>query len=224
MSKSKSVWNDFEKFLGHQFPECIKKILSANGLDNSLAFDLIDTKVIDDLEKFVETNRSILTNSVYENQTGQFKFLFGHRLLIQNIPKKYKEYCDSKKNARLLRKGRIIELTDENTATNQIGEQELVINLLLLKLNNYANKYNLKYKITADQVKKYKHIDKEARCEVRCPFCHINVPCSFVSHWRVSNLIKHIRSHGSQHGEAIGKVRFQRARDSVLSELDVILK
>lgn len=64
MSKSKSVWNDFEKFLGHQFPECIKKILSANGLDNSLAFDLIDTKVIDDLEKFVETNRSIITNSV----------------------------------------------------------------------------------------------------------------------------------------------------------------
>lgn len=188
------LWAEFEAYIGHKFPKVLKDILNFNGLDNDLAFELIDSNAIDNLEKVVNENKEILKKSSYEKTIQEpFKFSFGHRLLLLNLSKKYKEFTEDKKNKKFARKQRLIELNESEYQSNNTPEH--LISLLIDKLNKYSDKFNLGYKITADQVKKFNQKEGDALCVVKCPYCEIKVPCSFASHWRISNFNHHVKTH-----------------------------
>lgn len=187
-------WADFEAFVGHKFPKILKDILNINGLDNELAFEFIDSNAIDNLEKVVNENKEILKKSSYEKTIElPSKFSFGHRLLLLNLSKKYKEFSEDKKNKIFARKQRLIELNESEYHSNNTPEH--LIRLLIDKLNKYSDKFNLGYKITADQVKKFNQKECDALCVVKCPYCEIKIPCSFASHWRISNFNNHVKTH-----------------------------
>lgn len=186
-------WTEFENFLGYKFPSVLKDILTINGLNN-LAFEFIDTNTIDNLEKVVDKNKDILKKSDYEKNIEEpFKFSFGHRLLLLNIPKKYKEFIEFGRNKKTARKQRLIELKESECHSNNTPEH--LISLLLNKVNNYSDKFHLGYKITRDNVKKFNQKESDALCVVKCPFCDVKVPCSLLSTWRISNFNNHVKTH-----------------------------
>lgn len=191
---SKHLWNEFEKFLGRKYPQFIKDILEANGLDNSLSFDLINPELVDNLEKFVEDNKSFIQNTPYEDITSQFRFLIGHRLLILDIPIKYREFVEYKNNQRLIQKEKLSALkgTDKENASEP---SEIIKHLLLNKLNEFTGKHQLNTEIGSDHIENFIIKNDDARCEVKCPYCDKRIPCNYNSHWKTSNFYKHIKSH-----------------------------
>lgn len=202
-------WSKFEQFTNIKYPAVIKRILKVCGIDRA-SFTDITEDTIEQIEKIVDKNKSILKDSVYEKiyiENTEFKLLFGHRLSLLNFSRKYIQFCEHEKAEKKSRKVRRLHLkiddddnTDDNiteTSSDKI-EPSHVKRLLLAKLNNTAQrKYQNKYTINGNQLKNLRIKGGEANCLVQCPFCDRKIPCTFKSYWIVSNFHKHISSHWS---------------------------
>lgn len=85
----KSFLCALNKFLGNEIPECVLNVLEATGFDTQIALELLTTNNITEIENYVEENRSIIANTIYEKKT-HFTFLPGHRQLLLCLPEKIK--------------------------------------------------------------------------------------------------------------------------------------
>lgn len=78
-----------------RIPESVIIILKSTGYDQKITLRTLEAKSIAEIEEFITENPSILselpTNSVYLRKKP-FKFLPGHRILIENIPKYINEH------------------------------------------------------------------------------------------------------------------------------------
>lgn len=209
-------WRDFEKFHNCKYPKFIKDILAFSGIDQATLAD-INEKTIDEIEKIINTSinenelenktvlKSVFKNSPYEktlNNSENFKFLIGHRLLLINLPPKFKLYQVNKTEKKELEKSKykqlkaLVNVGLDVGSSNEIEKPDHLKKLLLKLLNNCAStKANKKYCITQNQVKKFATKGGQAYCVVECPFCGIKIPCSFVSNWRVGNFNNHVLEH-----------------------------
>lgn len=88
------IWNNFPGC------ECLKFILMDSGYENLASLKCINDKLLSDLEKYVEENRSILDNLTCNHknkylQRKTFEFLPGHRaLLIDWCENQLKDYSN----------------------------------------------------------------------------------------------------------------------------------
>lgn len=182
MSRSRSIWQRIEASKGEKFPEFIKRILNYTGFDNAYSLQTLNEETITQIENTVNENRHLFANTIYE-RVEKFSFLLGHRNLLLDLPKSVEDLSKKKrkKNAR----------KDENVPLSA----ETVINSLLEKIKNYAQKKDLNFAIGADNIKNLKITDNRASCIVQCSVCLINTPCIFFGHWQISNYTKHLRSH-----------------------------
>lgn len=206
-------WRQFAKGTNTHFPKVIKDILQLCTIDQSTISENND-KVITDIETEVNKNKWVLRNSNYANvyeENEDFRFLFGHRLLLLSLPQKYKTFCENRKKEKKSKKLRALklkcqllsqssaELCDEVNESETLDPQG-VKQLLLNRLNNYAhNKLADKYKITELDVKKFKLKGVEGHCKVECPYCKKEQSCTFNSRWIISNFNKHVKSHLESH-------------------------
>lgn len=82
-----TFWKQFETFHNCKYPDFIKRILNFCGIHEA-SFSDFDEKVINDIEKLVNKNKSVLKDSSYSLEE-EFKFLYGHRLLLIKLPERY---------------------------------------------------------------------------------------------------------------------------------------
>lgn len=148
-------WTDFEKFTNCKYPSVLKKILNLCAIDRS-TFSDINEQIIVQIEQIVNENQSVLKNSVYANVSDgrkNFKFLFGHRLSLLNLPEKYKKNCEKEKLKKKSRQARSLKLKvgdNENLLENLEDpsdddisgplEPNRIKNSLITKLNKTAQK------------------------------------------------------------------------------------
>lgn len=157
-------WSDFENYCNTKYPTVLKKNLQESGIDQVLFTD-INEEIIKQIEEAVNENKNCLKNSVYAHfcDKGEpFKFLFGHRLCLLNLPQKYIEFREHLKLKKKLRKECISNLkirkisihNNNNELDNESVSGPLRLqNLLIRKLNKYAEKtYKNKYTITKNEV------------------------------------------------------------------------
>lgn len=95
-------WRDFEKFNNCKYPTIIKDILAFCAIEQ-VTFSDINDDIIKEIEAFVNQNKSVLQKSLEKSSYAnvfdddqEFKFLFGHRLLLLKLPIKYQLFCDKK--------------------------------------------------------------------------------------------------------------------------------
>lgn len=90
-------WREFENFYC-MYPKFIKNILALCAIEQATFAD-ISKRTIDEIEKIVNKNKSVLKNSPYAsivNTNEEFKFIFGHRLLLMNLPQKFELFQNHK--------------------------------------------------------------------------------------------------------------------------------
>lgn len=181
----------------------IKDILNLCAIDRATFIDL-NEEIIKNIEEEVNKNKYILKGSCYSSaydKDEQFKFLFGHRLLLKTLPEKYKLFCkdgDEKKKSRKIRLLKLKGVSDEeidDPTENSAKSTEEVKELLIKQLNSYAQKNNKdRFNFTANLVEKLKIQGEEAYCIVECPICEKKIPCVYVKRWMTSNFYEHIRT------------------------------
>lgn len=108
---------------------------------------------------------------------------------------------------------------------------DIIKNKLINKINNSAVNNRIKYKIVANQVKKFSIKGNEAYCVIECPFCNVKVPSSYYrSEWKIATFNTHVKTHtkkdqkSSSTENSDSQLNFERARSSVLQNLGVILQ
>lgn len=228
-------WREFELFHDIKIPKVIKRIFELCAIDKS-TFDVINEKLLNDIEVIVNKNKTVLKDSVYEKDK-EFKFLFGHRVLLLSIPSRYKLFCDDKKEKKKLRKQRLLQLkvgSDSNIVSLKL---EKLRSSLLERLNSYAKTHSIDYNISENQIKKFNIKGNEAYCVVQCSFCETKIPCTFNSSWSISNFTAHVRtcveksrasaSTSAQPNQTRcqeASQSFQRAKSFVLIRVGGILK
>lgn len=89
--------NSIVDTINAELPDCIHKILKETGFDSEDALLELNDISISIIEEFVQQDRIILKESIYENREP-FKFLPGHRVLLLAIPKKINNLKVTKKH------------------------------------------------------------------------------------------------------------------------------
>lgn len=199
------LWNRIERKLKHKFPKEIKSILSVSGFDCELSLKEINEKTIKKIEQFVTENIAAnkleiieaLKDTPYEGKALPFQFLFGHKLLISSLPEKI-----DKINEKRVRK---------NQNPIEIRDPEEQKKNLLLKLKKYAEKFHLNFVIQENDIKRFVQQDLEDKCVVKCPFCVREIPCTYNSHWQISNLTKHINTHSESRNQSASQSKDQNS-------------
>lgn len=240
-------WNEFQQFHSCKFPKIIKDILDFCGIDKS-TFDAINEDIIKEIEETVNKNKSILKGSIYDktsDKANEFKFLFGHRILLLSLPSKYERFKQDKNKQKKQRKVRLSILkhdsndsssVEESKTKSKTFEPELIRNSLITRLNNYAKNHGLNYKISEREIIKFSIRNREAFCIVNCPICEVKKTCTFVLNWNISNFTAHARlcikknqasaDINTAHSRCppANQSNFQPARNSVLDKVDQILQ
>lgn len=122
-----------------------------------------------------------------------FELLPGHRALLLSLP----EFINSSRPANRLanRRQSNFQSGDHNHIENNVDLEDALIK----KLESYASKRNLHFEFTKDNITNFR-LDansNEHKCSVKCYKCTVLVPCVYITHWSISNLIKHIKKKHS---------------------------
>lgn len=222
-------WKEFQDFNNCTFPKFIKDILNLCAIDKT-TLEQIDEKTITEIEKIVNQKKSILIKSPYAKafeKDEEFKFLYGHRLLLLSLPQKLAKFREFKKKNKQKRKEILKELkssTNVDTETISLDRLDQIKKTLLVKLNNFAKG---QLPITENEVKKFNAKGNHAYCVVKCPYCKTEVPCTYLNTWKIFNFCNHVRKFHLEKSVQQNKApnpAFRTARSSVLSELNSILR
>lgn len=234
--RSYKLWSNIEKRIGNKFPEEIKAILDITGFDIELSLKGINEKTVESIEQIVNENIvanntetvAALKGSTYEGKPLPFRFLLGHKILILSLPDKI---ASIKKKS-----GKSKNSHEQNTSDElQVRDPEDHKKILLVKLKTYAKNHNLNFEIKESNITKLNQINRVTKCVVECCFCKRKIPCQFDTHWQISNLTNHIRTHlkNSHHNQSQNPVtidsdtstslQIQRAPQGVLAEITNIL-
>lgn len=104
---SEIVFKKIEKKIKDKIPKYLKEILVLTGFDTITVLKSIDADAIQQIENYVESNKSVFENILNEElvykstQDKVFRFMPGHRILLLNFPKYLKEsdQCKQKQPA-----------------------------------------------------------------------------------------------------------------------------
>lgn len=187
------VWNKIEKISVYKFPKFLKNILISEGFDSEFALINTSEDDIKKIEERVQQKPHSLKHSKYENNSTPFQFDLGDKVAILSIPKYLKE----------LKQNEIEKKGNKNPVNEKKFDVEDVKKELTEKLKRYFDNKRIGVadcKITSCVLK-----DKTIRCCVHCSICDTKFSCTKKSHWKISNLTKHISGHFRQ-SEAPGKV------------------
>lgn len=170
-----------EDFTGIKYPKFLKDILVACGFENEASLEIINDKIIKDIENSISGSENLqikLKGTSYVKKDGAlishpFKFLIGHKLLLLKIPTIISEY-KKKKNS----------FDSDNWKET-----------LLKKIENYIIKKKLQFTVTLNHIKSSSITQNRAKVQVKCVFCEKEVPCTFNRNWSISNYMKHVLKH-----------------------------
>lgn len=204
----------------------MKLILRRSGYEHEISLETLNDSKIEKIESFMNENKHLLKKTVYDS-TQVFKFMPGHRAVIEEIPKKIVEL-----NKYRQRKA-------ESEAENAVlvsEEQKIKLKQSLIdKLIKYAKGLNCVISLQFTDIVEFEYSEKnqsiEFKCRVKCPFCDKKYLCVYRTYWSVSNIESHFKNHiiaiqGLVQGRTTatsGKVSVHRMQSENDPELNEIL-
>lgn len=218
-SKVKDFLGEFQTYLKNIIPDIILNILKNTGYDTPIAIESIDDNVIQLVEEYIELQRNentaiakLLKNSIY-SEIKPFAFLLGHEALLVGLKNKLAGFEEQQS----LKKVTVIsrENLEENVASiaaqssaqlkgTQELDQERLTRLkseLTKKVNNFASKKKIRSSFARDSIvldigdieKTKNTLGKTIyKCYLKCFVCAIRKPCTYTSHWQISNYECHL--------------------------------
>lgn len=169
-----------KSIVGRSLPKGIGKILIESGFDTESSLATIDHNSVKSIEDFVNENRALLKDTVYENSIEDdllFKFKPGHKSLIVSLPNALKVY----------------------ESRNKIGDRTLneedLKQLLVKKITNFAAKSLLDLNFGVECIVEFQQLNGIYKCRFECPLCLKKIRCQYKKYWLISNLEKHIKNH-----------------------------
>lgn len=182
MKREGLIFSRLQNFKKIRYPQFIKDILLELGFDTAASLNCIKKSTIQDIEKFVNNKLDLLKDTKYIDETGNlkktpFKFMFGHELLILNIPQDIKEYNSRKK-----------------VPTSDIASIEKLKLIFIERTKQFAQKKNITLTLNSEDLSNFEPSDNCMKCEAKCPFCPKKTICMFDTSWKLSNYNKHIIS------------------------------
>lgn len=123
--KMEKFWREFEKYCEYKYPKFIKKIiLNLCAIDEATITD-ISEQTIDEIEKIVNENKTILKDSPYadnfEKKNEEFKFLYGSTFIIEST-EQIQTILREKKERKKSRKDRLAKLKRGSLRDQHPGE------------------------------------------------------------------------------------------------------
>lgn len=219
-ARKSNVFKRIEKYRNCKFPDFIKEILIQSGYDCESALLTLNEQSFPNIEKEVNKNKNVLKGTVYEEKLNDnFTFLIGHKAIILSIPETLKK------------------IKNKNKTKTKNPEQ--LKSELINKIEKYIKNKKLNCVFSDQKIKKLSVGENSTKCLVECTFCTTRTPCTFKTHWEISNFTKHLRGHignppsnppsqfNQQAGASGGTLiqpRIQRAKTTVLAEVHSVLK
>lgn len=158
--------------------------MNSTGFDNEISLiDLCDES-IKEIEEFVDKNKSIIQGTIYADITP-FHFRPRHRVLLLNLPRRYREFKEEKNKSHegALKRKKTVK-SDNDLKTE-----------LLEKLKNYCKRKNYPKDFSEEHIVEFVKTGENVRCRVKCVFCDSSIVCNYISHWRASNYELHLFEH-----------------------------
>lgn len=162
-------------------PSAVKDVLTSTGYNSALSILQIDEEKLITIEKYADENcRNVIDSFKEYSNKKPFTFLPGHRECIFGI------------------KAEILNLQNNKKSKSVINVEDIRL-ALEVYLSNFANK-NTSLGIT-DFSTAIQHITLtktgpvQAFCSFQCPICKSTVSIPFQSHWKLSNLLRHLNKH-----------------------------
>lgn len=95
--------SELEKFFGDKFSEDLEYILKESGFENEQSLLGINMEIINDIEKYLNENKSILQNTSFKN-VADFSFKPGQKAFLLALPNQIKQMRETKPDLKLLLK------------------------------------------------------------------------------------------------------------------------
>lgn len=174
--------NRLKNIIGRSLPRGLDKIIVESGFDSELALTTIDHSSIKSIEDYVNDNRVILVDTVYEHSIENnldFKLKPGHKAIILGLPKALQNYELKNKKKR---------------ATKNVDEENLK-QFLLKKITNFATKCSFDLQFDLNLISEFCQVNEAHKCRFKCPVCPTKIRCEYKKYWLISNLEKHIKNH-----------------------------
>lgn len=165
--------------------DLIKFIVEA-GFDSETSILLIDQNSIVEIESYINSNKDILKNSIYESFTDEnktFKFKPGHKAAILSVPNKIKK----------IKPHSVLEAGLEE---NSEDEDDILKQAIINKIAKFVSKLPLDVCLDETCVSDlHKEESGKIKCKFECPICARKLSCEYKKYWIVSNLERHLKNH-----------------------------
>lgn len=193
--QEEEIFDALEKFNGAKFPICIKGILRYAAYDSISSCVLLNEQRISDVEQFItENGRSFIESLVCCNSTTYqsqqtFRFLPGHKTSILAIPNQIHDMQATKKK-------KLKPLTEFKKLMTSAELKEL----LLKKLSHGVEKLGFETdSVMNEHLSEVQTLivnnEMTAKCTIKCFQCDVALNLIYKGSWRLSNLLRHFKSH-----------------------------
>lgn len=190
-----NVFKEIEKTIKEKLPIGIEKIIEHAGFDTKSSILEINTERISEIEQYVNDNKYLLENTVYNHifqQNLEFKFKPGHKALILSFPNLFKNNNDNPKRG-TKRKLEVERDGSEARSENQeINEAELT-QKLIAKITKYGNSNSVEIIFDNNSIKNLRVEGTKIKCDAYCPVCQAKSTCTFTTFWLASNFERHLK-------------------------------
>lgn len=166
------------KIVGSSLPRGISNILIESGYDTQSTLETIDKNSVKAIEDYVNENRILLKNTVYESLIDSdtiFKFKPGHRAVILSLPT-------------------AIQNRDSNEKVANFNVEDLKQSLVK-KLSNFATNQFFELHFDVLLIHEFHQVKGSYKCRFECPLCTRKIKCEYKTYWLVSNLENHLKKH-----------------------------
>lgn len=188
--QSDKYFQKLGKSIGSKIPQFIVNILKETGYDTEIALRELGECYISEIEKYMDSHRSVLAGTVYENKE-EIKLLPGHKAIILSIPAYITKNLSNTKGAKKEKKE--IKQPVDNIAPQIVTK---VKKLLVEKIRSTLSKIKLSLESKDEYISELIfYSDINASCRYACPACSKVLKCLFIKHWKISNLQSHFKEH-----------------------------
>lgn len=158
----------------------VKTLLTLCGYDSAWSFKSITNEKLVELESYIEKNHRKEADGFEEYKSAHpFEFLPGHNALIFGIKSEIDCFQEKKRQ--------------KKDTKPKPAENDLRMNLLF-QMSSYTNRLKLSVDWSDTITSSNFQPNGSGACTILCPICSSSFTVKFDSHWKPSNICKHIRS------------------------------
>lgn len=188
-----------ENFLKKNLQSELYKIVVECGYNTKSAILLISLESIKEIEAYINENKDILKDTIYEPfiLNGKiFKLKPGHKSVILNLPEllRSKEQTSKPKKKSSIQREKNNNVDDEIRDSSDEIEEKLKC-ALIKKLENFSSKFDFCLTFDIACISYFETTSDKISCKFECPICNTKIKCEYRSYWLVSNLENHLKKH-----------------------------